>query len=120
MSQLDMKTEPLEDAWILRLRGDLDGETASGLENELNALRYRGQCTLLEMSHVRSVGADAIQTLERAAGHINRDHWPLFIVCPSEEAIAALERSGTLTRLAVIPVRRRWSTPMMPGAVNGD
>jgi anti-sigma B factor antagonist len=96
--------EPIEDATLIRVVGEIDATTADQLCTHLDDARQSGETTLLDLAEVRFIDSVGLRVLLEATEKINRDDWALFIVRPSREVLRLLEITDTANRLPVVPV----------------
>jgi anti-sigma B factor antagonist len=96
--------EPIEDATLIRVVGEIDATTADQLRTQLDDARQSGETTLLDLASVNFVDSVGLRVLLEATEKVNSDDWALFIVRPSRVVRRLLEITDTADRLPVVPV----------------
>lgn len=99
---LIVEVEPLEDARVLRIVGDLALNTVGELKRHLDAARSDRTTALVEMSRVDFIDSAGLDLLLEAARAANDEHWAWFIVRPSEAVMILLNLTGTTSQLPVV------------------
>ena len=94
--------EPLEDACLIRARGELDLITADRLSSALDAARADGVTTLLDLSAVSFIDVAGLRVLLRSARAVDTHNWAWFIVRASDVVWRLVEVSGTTSRLPLV------------------
>ena len=94
--------EPLEDACLIRVSGELDLSTADRLSSALDAARADGVTTLLDLSAVSFIDSAGLRVLLRSARAVDAHHWAWFIVRVSGWSRRLVEVSGTTSRLPLV------------------
>jgi anti-anti-sigma factor len=94
--------EPLEDACVMRVTGELDSGTADRLRGTLGAARRDGLTTVLDMAGVAFIDAAGLRVLLEAARATDRHDWAWFIVRPSPVVLRLIELSGFTRRLPIV------------------
>ena len=106
--------EPLEDACLIRVSGELDLSTADRLSSALDAARADGVSTLLDLSAVSFMDSAGLRVLLRSARSVDAHNWPWFIVWASRAVWRLIEVSGTASRL---PLVARPESPERPATL---
>ena len=99
---LRITVESLEDAYVIRAAGEIDMDTADSLRSELDAARAARLTTLLDLSQVSFIDSSGLHVMLDAAGWVDAEGWPLFIVRPSPVVLHLLELTGTERMLPVV------------------
>lgn len=94
--------EPLEDACVMRVTGELDSVTADRLRGTLGAARRDELTTVLDMSGVSFIDSAGLSVLLEAALATDRHDWAWFIVRPSPVVLRLVELSGATRRLPIV------------------
>jgi anti-sigma B factor antagonist len=94
--------EPLEDACVMRVTGELESATADRLRGTLGAARQDGLTAILDMSGVSFIDSAGLRVLLEAARATDRHDWAWFIVRPSAVVLRLAELSGTTRRLPIV------------------
>ena len=94
--------EPLEDACLIRVSGELDLSTADRLSSALDAARADGVTTLLDLSAVNFIDSAGLRVLLRSAQAVDAHNWAWFIVRASSVVWRLVEVSGTTSRLPLV------------------
>ena len=94
--------EPLEDACLIRVSGELDLNTADRLSSALDAARADGVTTLLDLSAVSFIDLAGLRVLLRSARAVEAHNWAWFIVRASGVVWRLVEVSGTTSRLPLL------------------
>jgi anti-sigma B factor antagonist len=102
LALLRVTIEPLEDACLIRVSGELDLSTADRLSSALDAARADGVTTLLDLSAVSFIDSAGLRVLLRAARAVDAHHWACFIVRVSGVVWRLVEVSGTTSRLPLV------------------
>ena len=96
--------EPIEDATLIRVVGEIDATTAERLRTHLDDARHHGEITLLDLAEVRFIDSVGLRVLLEATEKVNSGDWALFIVRPSRVVRRLLEITDTADRLPVVPL----------------
>jgi anti-anti-sigma factor len=99
---LTVTIEPLDDACLVRARGELDSHTADRLGSALDAARADGVTTLLDLSAVSFIDAAGLRVLLRAARAVDAYKWAWFIVRASRPVWRLVELSATRSLLPLV------------------
>ena len=120
-ASLKVEIEPLEDAHVLRVAGDLDLNTLGELKQHLEVARLERTTTLVDMSGVAFIDSAGLDLLLDAARAANDEHWAWFLVRPSEAVLILLDLTGTTSQLPVVAPASRDVLPRVSRApsVNG-
>ena len=94
--------EPLEDACLIRVSGELDLSTADRLSSALDAAQADGVTTLLDLSAVSFIDLAGLRALLRAARAVDAHNWAWFIVRASGVVWRLVEVSGTTSQLPLV------------------
>jgi anti-sigma B factor antagonist len=94
--------EPLEDACVMRVTGELDSGTADRLRGTLGAARQDELTTVLDMSGVSFIDSSGLRVLLEAARATDTHDWAWFIVRPSAVVVRLVELSGATRRLPIV------------------
>lgn len=97
--------EPLEEACVIRVAGELDASTAERLRAPLDAARAEGLTTLVDLAGVTFIDSSGLRVLLGAARASDQHEWPWFIVRPSAAVLRLLELSGTAGLLPLVAPR---------------
>ena len=108
LALLTVTIEPLEDACLIRVSGELDLNTADRLSSALDAARADGVTTLLELTAVSFIDLAGLRVLLRLARPVEAHNWAWFIVRAFGVVWRLVEVSGTTSRL---PLWRRRRAP---------
>jgi anti-sigma B factor antagonist len=101
--------EPLEDACVIRVAGELDASTAERLRAPLDAARADGLTTLVDLAGVTFIDSSGLRVLLEAARASDEHEWAWFIVRPSAAVLRLLELSGTAGLLPLVAPGHRAS-----------
>jgi anti-sigma B factor antagonist len=114
---LRVTVEPLEDACVIRARGEFDSSTAELLRSPLDAARTDGVTVLVDLAGVSFIDSAGLRVLLEAARASDRHEWPWFIVRPSPAVLRLVELSRTAPRLPLVtpqPVPVRAEASVVP------
>jgi anti-sigma B factor antagonist len=114
---LRVTVEPLEDACVIRARGEFDSSTAELLRSPLDAARTDGVTVLVDLAGVSFIDSAGLRVLLEAARASDRHEWPWFIVRPSPAVLRLVELSRTARRLPLVtpqPVPVRAEASVVP------
>ena len=100
--------EPLDEARLIRISGELDMSTAPTLSHELQAARDDGIAAVLDLSNVTLIDSTGLNLLLGASRDSAGSEWGFFIVRPSDvvQRLIALSRTADLLTL-IDPARER-------------
>jgi anti-anti-sigma factor len=101
---LRITIEPVEDASLVRVAGEIDFGNASNLRRHLDAARSDGGTTLLDLARVSFIDSAGLDVLLEASRAVDADRWAFFIVRPSPAVRRIVEITGTRERLALVAV----------------
>jgi anti-sigma B factor antagonist len=101
LAHFSVTVEPLGEARLVRVRGDLDLSTAGRLRLELDAARADGVATLLDLSAVNFIDSAGLKVLLRSARAAEAEHRSWCIVRASSAVRRLAEVSGTTSQLAL-------------------
>jgi anti-sigma B factor antagonist len=99
---LRVTVEALEDACLIRARGEFDSSTAELLRSPLDAARTDGVTTLVDLAGVSFIDSAGLRVLLEAARASDKHEWPWFIVRPSPAILRLVELSRTAPRLPLV------------------
>jgi anti-sigma B factor antagonist len=99
---LKITVEPLEDARLVRVAGDVDRSSVETLRRELDAARDDGETTLLDLADVTFMDTSGLHLLVDASRSAAADGWAFFIVRPSRAVGRLIELSRTTDELALV------------------
>ena len=108
--------EPLEDACVMRVTGELDSATADRLRGTLGAARQDGLTTVLDMSGVSFIDSAGLRVLLEAARATDRHDWAWFIVRPHAVVLRLVELSGATRRLPIVEPQPGAAPRVSPAA----
>jgi anti-sigma B factor antagonist len=108
--------EPLEDACVMRVTGELDSATAARLRETLRAARQDGLTTVLDMSGVSFIDSAGLRVLLEAARATDRHDWAWFMVRPSAVVVRLVELSGATRRLPMVEPQPGAAPRVSPAA----
>jgi anti-sigma B factor antagonist len=114
---LRVTVEPLEDACVIRARGEFDSSTAELLRSPLDAARTDGVTALVDLAGVSFIDSAGLRVLLEAARASDRHEWPWFIVRPSPAVLRLVELSRTAPRLPLVTPQHapvRAEAPVVP------
>jgi anti-sigma B factor antagonist len=94
--------EPLKDARLIRVAGEIDLSTVSALRRELDAARDEAATALLDLSDVTFIDSTGLHLLLEASHSSAVSDWALFVVRPSEAVQRLIELSGTADLLRLV------------------
>lgn len=99
LARFGVTIEPLGEACLVRVTGDLDLSTADRLSSALDAAREDGGTTLVDLSAVNFIDSAGLRVLLRAAEAVDTHHWDWCIVRASSPVWRLAEISRTTSRL---------------------
>jgi anti-sigma B factor antagonist len=113
---LRVTVEALEDACVIRARGEFDSSTADLLRSPLEAARADGVTTLVDLAGVSLIDSAGLRVLVEAARASDKHEWAWFIVRPSSAVLQLVELSGSAPRLPLVLPQRGapQGTPVVP------
>jgi anti-anti-sigma factor len=93
---LRVTVEPLEDAFLIRVAGEIDLSTVPKLQRELDTARDEATTVLLDLSDVTFIDLTGLHLLLAASRDSAGSEWGFFMVRPSEvvQRLIALSRSA--------------------------
>jgi stage II sporulation protein AA (anti-sigma F factor antagonist) len=104
LSDLRITLEPVEEARLVRVAGEIDYGNADRLRRHLSDARHSGDTTLLDLEQVEFIDSAGLHVLLDASRAVDLESWPFFIVRPSSAVRLLVEASGTADRLALVHV----------------
>ncbi len=104
LTHLRVTLEPLEDACLIRVAGEIDYGNADHLRRQLDDARAEGDTTLLDLAHVEFMDSAGLEVLLEASRAVEPETWPFFIVRPSRAVQRLVDATGTAGRLALVHV----------------
>jgi anti-sigma B factor antagonist len=111
MAVCRVTVEPLEEACVIRVSGELDSSTAERLRAPLDAARADGVTTVVDLAGVTFMDSAGLRVLLRAARDSGVDEWPWFIVRPSAAVLRLLALTGAAARLPLVAAHRGAPEP---------
>jgi len=99
---LRITIEPVEEASLVRVAGEIDFGNASDLRRHLDAARRDGGTTLLDLARVSFMDSAGLEVLLEASRAVDAERWAFFIVRPSPVVRRLVEITGTRERLALV------------------
>lgn len=78
----------------LSLIGELDRDTVSTFEDELEGVAHVGGALIIDLRELEAVDPDGVRALEATAQHAGQDGWWLFIVNSRDPVRHAFELAG--------------------------
>ena len=99
---LRVTVQPLEDARLIRVAGELDMSSAPALEHELEAARDDAVTAVLDLSDVTFMDSTGLHLLLEASRSAGRADWSLLIVRPSKAVQRLIEISHTRGLLTLV------------------
>lgn len=88
---LEVSVEAVEDARLLRVRGEVDLCSVDALRPHLDMAERDGVTTLLDLSAVTFMDSSGLHLLVDAWKRACLEGWPLFIVRPSPQVLRLLQ-----------------------------
>jgi anti-anti-sigma factor len=105
---LHVTVEPLDDASLVRVAGEIDVCTIVKLRRELDAARDEGVTVLLDLSDVTFIDSTGLHLLLEASRDSAGSEWGFFILRPSHVVQRLIDVSGTGDLLMLVdPVPER-------------
>jgi anti-anti-sigma factor len=92
---LHVTVEPVKDARLIRVAGEIDLSTVVALRRELDAAREEVATVLLDLSDVTFIDSTGLHLLLDASHSSAVSDWAFFLVRPSEAVQRLIELSGT-------------------------
>jgi len=99
---LRITVEPLEEARLVRVYGEIDLSTVAALRREIDAARHAGVTTVIDLSGVTLIDSTGLQLLLRASRDSATSEWGFFIVRPSDAVRRLIELSHTADLLTLV------------------
>jgi|Tabmets5t2r1_1033131.scaffolds.fasta_scaffold73661_2 anti-sigma B factor antagonist len=99
---LELSIDSVEEARVIRARGEVDMSSVGELRRQIDAARGDGAATLLDLSEVTFMDSTGLHLLIEASRRAETDGWPSFVIRPSPPVRRLLEVSGTLGMLPVV------------------
>jgi len=99
---LHLTVEPLEDARLIRARGELDMSSAVALRAELDAARAELVTVVLDLSDVIFMDSTGLNLLLEASRSAAVTDWAFFIVRPSTAVRRVIDVSRTADLLTLV------------------
>jgi anti-anti-sigma factor len=104
LTDLPVTLEPLEEARLIRVAGEIDYGNADHLRRHLDDARREGDTTLLDLAKVEFMDSAGLEVLLDASKAVDSELWPFFIVRPSVAVRRLVDATGTADRLALVEV----------------
>jgi anti-sigma B factor antagonist len=102
---LNVTSEPMEDAIVVRATGEIDMSTVDVLRRELDRARAEAATALLDLSAVTFVDSTGLHLLLEASHSSAVSDWGFFVVQPPKAVRRLLEVSGTADQIMVVDPR---------------
>jgi anti-anti-sigma factor len=102
---LEVTAEPLEDATLVRVAGEIDMGTADVLRRELDTAREEAASVLLDLSGVTFIDSTGLHLLLEASHSSAVSDWGFFVVRPSRAVQRLIDLSGTADLIMVVDPR---------------
>jgi anti-sigma B factor antagonist len=99
---LTITVEPLEEARLIRVAGELDLLTTPTLGRELHAARDQGVTAVLDLSDVTFIDSTGLQLLLEASSLSAANGWAFFIARPSAVVQRLVDVSRTAELLPLV------------------
>jgi anti-sigma B factor antagonist len=99
---LHVTVEPLDDASLVRVAGEIDLSTVPELRRELDAARAEGATVLLDLSDVTFIDSTGLHLLLEASRDSAGSEWGFFIVRPSHVVQRLIAVSRTADLLTIV------------------
>jgi anti-anti-sigma factor len=99
---LRITVEPLHDARLIRVAGEVDVSTVAKLKRELDAARDEAATALLDLSDVTFMDSTGLHVLLEASRNSVVSDWGFFILRPSGSVQRLIQVSGTADLLTLI------------------
>jgi anti-sigma B factor antagonist len=99
---LHVRVEPLDDASLVRVAGEIDVCTIVKLRRELDAARDEGVTVLLDLSDVTFIDSTGLHLLLEASRDSAGSEWGFFILRPSHVVQRLIAVSGTGDLLTLV------------------
>jgi anti-sigma B factor antagonist len=99
---LHVTVEPLEDASLVRVAGEVDVTTIPRLRRELDAARDEGVTVLLDLSDVTFMDSTGLHLLLEASRDSAGSEWGFFILRPSHVVQRLIAVSHTADLLTLV------------------
>ena len=103
-THLRVPLEPVEEACLIRVAGEIDYGNADQLRRHLDHARDEGDTTLLDLAAVEFMDSAGLEVLLDASRAVDSDMWPFFIVRPSDAVRRLVDVTDTADRLALVHV----------------
>ena len=94
--------EPLDDASLVRVAGEIDVSTIAKLRREVYAAREEGATVLLDLSDVTFIDSTGLHLLLEASRDSAGSEWGFFILRPSHVVQRLIAVSGTADLLTLV------------------
>jgi anti-anti-sigma factor len=104
MTHLRVTLEPVEEACLIRVAGEIDYGNADHLRRHLADARREGDTTLLDLAKVEFMDSAGLEVLLEASKSVDSELWPFFIVRPSAAVRRLVDATATADRLALVEV----------------
>ena len=105
LTDLRVTLEPVEEACLIRVAGEIDYGNADHLRGHLDDARRDGDTTVLDLARVEFMDSAGLEVLLDASKAVDSDLWPFFIVRPSAAVRRLVDVTGTADRLALVQVQ---------------
>ena len=102
LTNIRVTLEPVEEACLIRIAGEIDFGNADHLRRHLDDARRDGGTTLLDMADVEFMDSAGLEVLLEASRAVDDEVWPFFIVRPSPAVCRLVDVTGTAGRLALV------------------
>jgi len=99
---LRVTVEPLDDASLVHVAGEIDLSTVPKLSRELDAAREEGTTVLLELSDVTFIDSTGLHLMLEASRDSAGSEWGFFIVRPSHVVQRLIAVSSTADLLTLV------------------
>jgi anti-sigma B factor antagonist len=99
---LHVTVEPLEDARVVRVTGEIDLTTIPVLRRELYAAREEAVTVLLDLSGVTFIDSSGLHLLLELSHSSALSDWGFFVVRPSDVVKRLIQVSGTADLLTMV------------------
>jgi anti-anti-sigma factor len=107
LTDLRVTLEPVEDACLIRVAGEIDFGNADHLRRQLEGARRQGGTTLLDLANVEFMDSAGLEVLLEASDAVASDKWPFFIVRSSAAVRLVVDVTGTADQLALVHVEQQ-------------
>jgi anti-anti-sigma factor len=94
--------EPLEEACVIRVHGEVDVSTVGRIRVAMDAARQEGRTALLDLAGVEFMDSSGLHVLLDASAQVDDSSWAYFIVRPSASVRRLIALTETSDRLPVV------------------